>query len=392
MNMKKVNVFVTIVIAMMAVAMYSCDQTNESLLTGDDELISAIALAARQEVSITDIPVSAQDVLNSDFSSDLIVKAEIAPDLGYQLGLVKNNGVLMGQVSQAYFNLQGRMLEGNGSARLDGRRGKVHGGAGKACFKLVFPISLTLPDGTAVVLDNQEGWRDVHDWYRDNPEYEEKPQIIFPIDIVYNADSTVTIDSEEAFAAANEACEGLRKEKNRCFEYVLPISFTMPDGSTINVAEEADYDLIRDWHDANPDVEGKGTVNLPVDVVMADGSAASISTLEELEALEATCKPEKNGKGKRCFEYVLPISYTMPDGTIISVAQEEDFGLLKDWHEANPEVTERGSVNFPVDVLTTDGNTITIGSEEELKELESGCPADDGSRGKGKGKGHGGKG
>lgn len=46
---------------------------------------------------------------------------------------------------------------------------------------------------------------------------------------------------------------------------------------------------------------------------------------------------------------------------------------LKAWHQANPDVKERGQLQFPVEIVFDDGTTQTIDSAEELKAAREDC-------------------
>jgi len=78
------------------------------------------------------------------------------------------------------------------------------------------------------------------------------------------------------------------------------------------------------------------------------------------------CK-EGTGNGKDCFEFAYPITYTMPDGSTITVANKEDMRLIRLWYSANPGVSERPSLQYPVDIVFRDGTTMTLSSNEELR-------------------------
>ena len=43
------------------------------------------------------------------------------------------------------------------------------------------------------------------------------------------------------------------KDGFKCFELVLPVTFVMPDGSSITVEDENGYMAVRDWYENNSD-------------------------------------------------------------------------------------------------------------------------------------------
>jgi hypothetical protein len=81
----------------------------------------------------------------------------------------------------------------------------------KACFRLVYPISFIMPDGSAMMLnDHGNSWIELKNWYEENPGYEElRPEIEYPVTIVYeieSGDSTSVINTEEEMVIAKDLC------------------------------------------------------------------------------------------------------------------------------------------------------------------------------------------
>ena len=286
--------------AIMGLVFVSCEG-QEDLLSpdlSDAALIDAIAAADRSEVAVTELPDASQSVLATEFDTEVVAVAEVAPDLGFQVGLVSADGEDIGAVSNEFFDINGRRLSREGGPRGRGGEGRGRKGRKGKCFEIVLPYSLTLPDGTALTIESREDMRSVFEWYRENEDVAERPAIDFPIELAYAEDSIVTISSQEEFELAHESCKAERGERDRCFTFVLPVTFTMADGSNITVTVEEEFQLIRDWRDANPDLEGRPEVNFPVDVTLADESVVTVASQEELEAILSDCRPE-GGPGRQ---------------------------------------------------------------------------------------------
>ena len=64
----------------------------------------------------------------------------------------------------------------------------------------------------------------------------------------------------------------------------------------------------------------------------------------------------------KCFDLSLPVSYTMPDGSTITVSNEEDWDAIKDWYEENPDSEEKPVLQFPVNV-EFDNSRVHVGIE-----------------------------
>ena len=77
----------------------------------------------------------------------------------------------------------------------------------RACFELVFPLDVLLPEGTLVEVESyREIKQTLREWRQDNPGSTDRPQLNFPIEIEHEDGSTETINSVEELKAAKEAC------------------------------------------------------------------------------------------------------------------------------------------------------------------------------------------
>jgi len=72
----------------------------------------------------------------------------------------------------------------------------------KPCFKLVFPISYEMPDGAIISGDNHEDIKtDLKAWYESNTGSKEKPSLVYPVDVILEDGSTMTINNEDEMIA-----------------------------------------------------------------------------------------------------------------------------------------------------------------------------------------------
>ena len=162
-----------------------------------------------------------------------------------------------------------------------------------------------------------------------------------------------------------------KKRRHKCFEFVFPIDFIMPDATSVTLNSKDDWSLIRDWYDANPNTTDRPEFVFPVDITLEDGTVQTLIDRDELKAVKDSCK---KGKDKRkCFKLVLPVSFTMPDASVIDVTERKDFKLMREWHKANPDVKEKGALNYPVDIFYRDQTTTTINNETEMEAAKKGC-------------------
>ena len=89
-----------------------------------------------------------------------------------------------------------------------------------------------------------------------------------------------------------EWCIGGRdgdRGKDECFEFVYPITYIMPDGSTITIENREDWDEIKAWYEANPDVREEPKLQFPVDIIWPDGTIETINNEEELKGAYEKC-------------------------------------------------------------------------------------------------------
>ena len=83
------------------------------------------------------------------------------------------------------------------------------------------------------------------------------------------------------------------------------------------------------------------------------------------------------GGKEKCFDFVYPISYMMPDGTIITGNSEKEINqLIKAWYEAHPDEKEKPILQYPVDIKYKDGTIKTINNDEEMKKAYENCDYD----------------
>ena len=162
-------------------------------------------------------------------------------------------------------------------------------------------------------------------------------------------------------------------DEEDCFEFVFPISYEMPDGSTLtgNDEEEID-DLIDDWYESNGDVDLEPELLYPVQIISGD-RILDVNSEEDLERLyEELCKDEEDDDEhdeEECFEFVYPISYEMPDGSIITGDSEEAiFRQIDEWYEINGDADMEPTLVFPIQVILGD-RIIDVNSERELERL-----------------------
>ena len=74
------------------------------------------------------------------------------------------------------------------------------------CFEVVYPIDVSFPDGsTQSVASDEELETAIETWFQDNPDAQEFPSPVSPIDVVVGTE-TISVDSEEALCELISQC------------------------------------------------------------------------------------------------------------------------------------------------------------------------------------------
>lgn len=140
------------------------------------------------------------------------------------------------------------------------------------------------------------------------------------------------------------------KDGKDCFTLVLPVTFIMPDGSSIIVESKEDWSEIKNWYEAHPDSKERPVPQYPVEIIFKDGITVTVDSDEEMRGIHARCEEGRGGndgdkdRGK-CFELVFPVTFVMPDGSIIAVESKEDMRQLRTWYADHPVLTYRLSAH-----------------------------------------------
>lgn len=184
------------------------------------------------------------------------------------------------------------------------------GGMGKfGCYELVFPVTLTLPDGsTAEVNSYDEVKQTLRTYFGNNgnprPPRGQRPHLsfVFPISVISQDGEVITVETEEEMRQLRADCAGAtfgnhdpRGHGDRglsCFDIVFPITVQFPDGTTASAADRlALRQLIRTWRKDNPGATGRPQIVFPITVKMTDdGSLVTVNSREELRQLKRDCE------------------------------------------------------------------------------------------------------
>ena len=366
----------------------------------DAELVQLIIAAQKEQISVSELPAKSILYLESDIEYDEI-ETHIASELGYEVKRI-GNGSRIGHRNEVYFNLEGRKLDPtNWSGERQDREIYGEYSAEKdrddwRCFYMVFPVTFVMPDGSTITVasDDESGWSELKSWYESNDAYDSRPSIQYPIDIVFDSEEgeiSETIHNDEDMDLALEECkEALYEDRDwiekECYKLVFPVTFVMPDGSTITVAsdDESGWSELKSWYESN-ESEEEPSLQYPVEIIRDTEQGEEtivINSEEELAEVKETCRDyfEDSDDSQECFEYLYPITFVMPDGSTITVQNEDGLLILHRWYEENSGYEEEPVLQYPVSVVleTEEGETtLVVNSETEIDMIYENCELDE---------------
>jgi hypothetical protein len=166
-----------------------------------------------------------------------------------------------------------------------------------------------------------------------------------------------------------------QKSNEECFEFIYPISFVLSNESEITINNDEDWDKIDLWYEENNDVEDGPEIEYPFSISM-DGSIFEVKNdvdfLELIYLIITFCGDYEEDYEEECFEFVYPISFVLPDGSEITINNDEDWDKIDLWYEENKDSEEEPEIVYPFDVIV-ENEIITVESEEDLDHLEEYC-------------------
>ena len=166
-----------------------------------------------------------------------------------------------------------------------------------------------------------------------------------------------------------DGMEERKRHNKRCFKFVFPLTFSL--GETSYTAN--DYQEFRDAMKANYEETGekqKPVFVFPIQIQFGRGDeveTVTINSVDELKEAFQACRGEEDDK--KCFTFGFPVSFTMPDGTVLTAEDEKDLEeKMQAFYESYTGEKKRPEVVFPVDLIFEDGSSLTVNSPEEMKQ------------------------
>ena len=169
------------------------------------------------------------------------------------------------------------------------------------CYTFVYPISVILPNGSTVTLNSDADWLNIREWYSANPNVEEKPAFVFPLQIQYEGREAITINNSLEMREVEAVCAA--KEEKACYELIYPVTYIMPDGSEISGEDKRTLDeAIRAWYEDHPNTEGRPSIKFPAQIQFEGREPFTVNNAEEMSGIEERCKEGKEDGEVDCPE------------------------------------------------------------------------------------------
>ena len=369
----------------------------------DAELVQAIIDSeTKTEVSMEALPTAARGTMEENYLDEYLhLHSMKASMLGYEVSIA-GRAANAGKRGEVYFNIDGRKLDPNDynddykdwyGERGDFDKDEFGEKRDWNCFEIVHPYTIMMPNGTSYTIESDEDTNldEIKRYYEENQGVDEKPALVFPVNILGYDGETEAINNEEEMKNAYRECSVRDRDRDwdrrECFELVFPVTYIMPDGSTYDISSDEDesgWEELKEWYDSNPDSDQRPELQYPVDIITWENEESvtiTINSEEEMIAAKEECREmwgeESDGDDEAaCYAFVYPISYTMPDGSVIEITTDEDesgWMAIREYYQSNPSEESEPSLQYPVDIIfrTEDGNeTVTVNSADDLDAVE----------------------
>jgi len=191
----------------------------------------------------------------------------------------------------------------------------------------------------------------------------------------------VSCTSEESNGDAGVVAENFGTVSGGgCLDLVYPLTFEFVNGITVEVQSKEELkEAVIDYRDNNPEERAKPQLNFPVEVVTEEGEMLTIESKKELREIKrAECggNDSRGSRGdmKKCFTLLYPVSFSTEDGTVISgETRKEIKQALKAWRAGNPEASEKPTLQYPIEIINSEGEIVAVATAEELAVIKEDC-------------------
>ncbi|MFC4632432.1 hypothetical protein ACFO3O_00825 [Dokdonia ponticola] len=196
----------------------------------------------------------------------------------------------------------------------------------------------------------------------------EDEEIITPPD-----QQTLTINSTTADlitrTATNDGSNDNILDNANCISIQLPVTVIV-DGLEIIIDSEADLDVIEAIFDEFDDDIDELDFVFPITIILSDFTEITITNVQELQSFIDECSGENESDDDiECIDFQYPITYAVFDQnnelieTVTITNDQEHYEFID-----NLEDSDIVSINFPLTLILSDGNTVTVNNISQLED------------------------
>ncbi len=153
-----------------------------------------------------------------------------------------------------------------------------------------------------------------------------------------------------------------------CISVVLPVTVTV-NGVTITIESVENYQTIEDLFDVSDVDVDSVEIHFPITIILSDYTAVVIENQDQLEVYVAACHDENEDDDDiECIDFQYPISISVYDTmyqVIETVTIANDEALYHFTMSLEDGVL--ASLNFPVTMILSNGDTVTVQNNQELE-------------------------
>ncbi|RMG30227.1 MAG: hypothetical protein D6730_02810 [Bacteroidetes bacterium] len=252
------------------------------------------------------------------------------------------------------------------------------------CFELVYPVTVNFPDGSTATADSAQQLRRIlHEWRQTHDSAQGRPQIAMPYDVMLSDGSTATITDRSDLRDIVRDCRqngprppmGVRD----CYRILFPVTVVLPRGDSVVVdSAQALRRLLHRWiHQHDSAVDGRPRLAFPYEVELPDGTVVTVENEEDQLALRRDCRGHRHPAifgVPNCFRLVFPVTVKLPNGDRHEVDGPQALHrLLHAWYEHHGPRDGHPILVFPYEVELRGGRIVTIENRRQQLRLLHFC-------------------
>lgn len=154
------------------------------------------------------------------------------------------------------------------------------------CISINLPVTIIV-NGIEITIDSEEDLAVIEAIFDEFSNDNDEIEIVFPIVIILNDYTEVTINNMEELLQFVEECTGENEPDDdiECIDFQYPISISIYDAN-FQIVDTVEINDDEELYDFIEDLEGGllASINFPVTMVLADGSTVVVNNNDELQA------------------------------------------------------------------------------------------------------------